>query len=135
MPKYRWSALKSSTKFLRYANGKTKTPGMRWIGFDPECYIGLSPDKALTQAALDGVVLASDEVLTASFVFPKWLKQLDGRKWHFPSLSAYQFNCGFGWQNSPYLFSEFDRHRIMVLCFLKYGEGDSCSSPVIRELN
>lgn len=132
--KYRWSELKSGVKFLRYVKGKTKTPGMRWIGFDPEVYIGLSPDQALEQAMKDGVTLGADEVLTAAFVFPKWLKSLDGKKWHFPNLSAYQFFWNADWRSTPYLSRWLDDRQLELDAYSSDDANDRWSSCAVREL-
>lgn len=132
--KWRWSELKSSSKFLRYIKGISKKPGIRWIGFDPEAYIGLSPIQALSQAEKDGVALASDEVLMASALFRNWAKAWDGKKWHYPNMSTYQFFYNADWQCSPCLHRHDDAPQLELNAgwsVITYG---NWSSPTVREL-
>lgn len=132
--KWRWSELISNTKFLRYIKGICKKPGMRWVGFDPEVYIGLSPDQALAQAAIDGITLASDEVLMAAALFKKWAICWDGKKWHYPNMSTYQFKWGAGWRRAPYLYRWFGVRQLELGANDSDIANDLWSSPAVREL-
>jgi len=132
--KWRWSELISNAKFLRYIKGICKKPGMRWVGFDPEVYIGLSPDQALAQAAIDGITLASDEVLMAAALFKKWAICWDGKKWHYPNMSTYQLKWGAAWRSTPYLGRWDDGHRLGLSAIDSGGANGYWSSPAVREL-
>lgn len=134
--KWRWSELISNTKFLRYIKGICKKPGMRWVGFDPECYSNLSPDQALAQAAKDKITLASDEVLMAAALFKKWAKCWDGKKWHYPNMSAYQFKWGADWRSTPYLYllRWDDDPQLSLDARDSDNAGDYWSSPAVRNL-
>lgn len=133
--KWRWDGLKSGAQFLRYVEGVCKTPGVRWVGFDPEAYIGLSPEQALEQALKDGVSLGSDDILDAAIVFPKWSKSWDGKKWHYPNMSAYQLNYNAGWRDTPCLVGCWDGVRQLRLGTRgSVNVNGSWSSPTVREL-
>lgn len=134
LSKWRWSKLKSSAKFLRYVAGIKKAPGIRWIGFDPEVYIGLSPDQAVGQALKDGVVLGAHEVLAAVALFRRWAKSWDSKKWHFPNMSAYQFKYGSGWRYSPFLRRWDDDLQLKLNALVSSHATGLWSSTVVREL-
>ena len=126
--------LKSGAKFLRYVKGIRKTPGIRWVGFDPEVYIGLSPDQALEQALKDGVTLGSDEVLVAAAVFPKWVKSWNGTKWHYPNMSAYRLYWNAVWRRSPCLVRKDDDRLLKLDADRSDGAYGYWSSCAVREL-
>lgn len=132
--KWCWSKLKSSPKSLRYVPGIKKTPGIRWIGYDPETYVGYSPDEALEYCLKDGLMPAGEEVLVATALFPKIIQYWDDRKFHFPHLSSYQFKCGGYWQGAPYLFRQDDSCQLELDVYWCGGVFSNWASPIIREL-
>lgn len=101
--KWRWVELKSDEYHLRYAKGNHKTPGIRWVGFDPEAYVGLSSDQALAQKLEKGITVGGDEILDAAIVFPRWPTFWKSHGWHAPNMSAYQVKDGPEWRLSPWL--------------------------------
>ncbi len=120
--KWRWSEMKSDALSLKYSKGIRKVPGIRWVGFDPEAYIGLSSDQALAQKRKKGITIGGDEILDAAIVFPRWPIFWNCKGWHSPNMSAYQVKDGSVWRLSPWL------------CFWGRGELDLTANASSRTL-
>ena len=80
--------------------GSSNNQKMRWVGFDPEVYPGLSTEQALERAKIDGITLTSYESLNAASMFPEWVDSWDGKKWHYPNMAQYQVQGKIGWRYS-----------------------------------
>ncbi len=131
--KWRWPEFKATAKLLRQAPGYYHTPGIHWVAFDPNTYHGLSPEAALKQSKIDGVVLAGVEGLMANLLFPTWATSWDGNKSPYPWLSGLQFNWNSNWSDSVYLYRWADVRQVRVLAGWSGGVDSRFGSPSVRE--
>jgi hypothetical protein len=117
-----------------------KSPSIRWVGFDPEAYIGLTADQALRQSAADKVTLSHYEILVAAAQFPNWVKSwghktADGySRWHHPNIPALQLRLEDYSQESPCIARWDNRRQLELLAHRLKGMDIMGASPVTREL-
>lgn len=93
---------------LRSAPGfeyRYKPGGIRWVAFDPNTYLALSPEQALMSASFEGKILAGVEVLMAAAHFPDWVSSWNRKSNPYPNMSALQcFDTEtHRWTKTPYL--------------------------------
>jgi hypothetical protein len=138
--KIRAPEVKSGREYLHIIPGIDDDKPPRWVGFDPESYIGLSSLQAINHARDDGAKLAYREVMIAATLFPKWLRCWDGKKWHYPNMSGYNISYNDNnlfWRSPRLAFSiDGDGHGPSLTLSAYEAIATDCkqASPTIREL-
>lgn len=103
--KYRDPTFRTDSDHLRLAPGQTFTPGIYWVEFEPDAYLGMSPKAALTQSTIDGVTPAGLAVIDAVWQFPDWTLDWFKNGTPAPNLMGLQFRWDeeADWSYVPYL--------------------------------
>jgi len=125
--KTRGVQLRSDTESMRLAPNINYSPGIRWVAFDPNAYMGTSPEDALRQSSNGGnATLAHAEVLMAAAMFPDMSMYMN--------MAGLQLRDEASWSFVPCIVMS-NRHRSLTELkpmYMKSAYADS-SSPTVRE--
>lgn len=131
-----WSDFKFDTSHLRLVPGVEYTPGIFWVEYEPNAYLGKSPEQVLKLAEDDGVQLAGAEPIMAAVLLDDYVGSWSSGNGAVPNLTAYQYNeersNRTAWSHVPYPHRGVSR---LGLCADWAGYAyDRRSSPVVRRV-
>lgn len=118
---------------LRSARGMKSTGGLRLVHYDPNAYVGLSPEAALMAAKQDKLRLAGIEALEWLVLNPQPGLTWDGKINFYLNLSGLQCLYRSGWTDVPCLLLYGDERQFKFESRWGSHIDVECSSPVVRE--
>ncbi len=118
---------------VRIAPGMESAASPRLVYFNPTSYRGRSPEKALSRAQKNGVLLAGIDVIVALIMRPEWMFEWNGRRHPYPLLSAVQLKGDVEWSRVLCFNRWLGSSQLMLDSSSARVANNRWASPSIRE--